>query len=407
MITHDIFKEQQPPPPDTAMGQHYYAYLCLKNMLEGGNVEPPDPSRCNGSFHALNAVYKAYQDGGRASAIGVWAMLKAGDWQLEHYEEPLPMVINVADLHYYPSPKYLLDAYPLYARGLNILFGASGSGKSFIALDIAARLSASQKVMYVATEGLHGFGVRWEAWKAHNQPDYYPDLFFYMEELQVLNRDELNLFIAANKDEKPALVIIDTFARSAVGVEENSSRDMGLYLAATDRIRDELDCAVLIVHHTNKSGGIRGSSALYAAADSVMALTKEKDLITLYNTHDEGGKNRYKVQMPPKYYHLEEFDVEVENESGEMEILSGAILKESDQKMTKRVKLKKLTLQQKMVLKALNEADGGLKPMEVQRHTQIPKRTIYRVLNQLKETAYVVVEDDKYELTQSGLKALS
>jgi RecA-family ATPase len=60
------------------------------------------------------------------------------------------------------------------------------------------------------------------------------------------------------------MVIIDTFARCAVGFDENAAKDMGLVIDAATRLRDCTDNGVVvIVHHTGKDGKtILGSSAL-------------------------------------------------------------------------------------------------------------------------------------------------
>jgi hypothetical protein len=42
---------------------------------------------------------------------------------------------------------------------------------------------------------------------------------------------------------------------------------MGVVLGSVRFIRDALGCAVLLVHHANKAGGYRGSSALHGAVD--------------------------------------------------------------------------------------------------------------------------------------------
>jgi predicted transcriptional regulator len=80
----------------------------------------------------------------------------------------------------------------------------------------------------------------------------------------------------------PAMVVIDTLARSLVGGEENSAKDVGLFISGADRIRTEFDAAVLIIHHTGKNGDTeRGSSALRAAADVMMRLTADDGALTL------------------------------------------------------------------------------------------------------------------------------
>ena len=78
--------------------------------------------------------------------------------------------------------------------------------------------------------------------------------------------------------EPPSLVIFDTLARCMAGGDENSAKDMGLLIAGADRIRAELGCAVLLVHHTNKSGeSERGSTALRGGVDTLLKLKKNDE----------------------------------------------------------------------------------------------------------------------------------
>src|SRR5207249_1215791 len=70
--------------------------------------------------------------------------------------------------------------------------------------------------------------------------------------------------------------------RCMVGGDENSAKDVGLAIAALDRIRTALACTAYVVHHTGKNTEIeRGSSALRAAADTMMGVSKDGTTITL------------------------------------------------------------------------------------------------------------------------------
>lgn len=84
---------------------------------------------------------------------------------------------------------------------------------------------------------------------------------------------------------EPDLVVFDPLARFMSG-DENSTRDMGRLIAAVDELIQAYSVAVFIVHHTSKpssddprDGGhrLRGSSALFAAADSVLILDRTKE----------------------------------------------------------------------------------------------------------------------------------
>lgn len=79
----------------------------------------------------------------------------------------------------------------------------------------------------------------------------------------------------------PDLLVIDPLARFFSG-EENSAKDMGALVAALDVLIQEYAVTILLVHHVGKPGAdgreggqrLRGSSALFGAADTVMLLDR-------------------------------------------------------------------------------------------------------------------------------------
>lgn len=88
---------------------------------------------------------------------------------------------------------------------------------------------------------------------------------------------------------EPDHLSIDPLARFMSG-EENSTTDMGKVVAVADRLIQEYGVAFELVHHTGhavkgdpRRGGdrLRGSSALFAAADSTMMLDRAEDVWTL------------------------------------------------------------------------------------------------------------------------------
>ena len=81
---------------------------------------------------------------------------------------------------------------------------------------------------------------------------------------------------------RPDLLVIDPLARFFSG-DENSAKDMGALVAALDTLIQDYALTIIIVHHTGKGslepreGGqrLRGSSALFGAADTVMLLDRD------------------------------------------------------------------------------------------------------------------------------------
>jgi hypothetical protein len=166
---------------------------------------------------------------------------------------------------------------------VGILYGQSGSGKTFFVLDMAAciargadwrgRKVSDCRVVYVAAEAREGIKKRMDAYDQHVSADgRRPDIIACAPNL--LSTDTKQLIEAIGS---AGLIILDTMAASHSG-DENSARDMGLFLAACKDISHATGAMVLAVHHTGKedSKGMRGSSALFAGADFVMEIFKNK-----------------------------------------------------------------------------------------------------------------------------------
>lgn len=188
-----------------------------------------------------------------------------------------------------PPQEWLCDGlFP--EKGLAVIYGAPGCGKTFLALDLAfcvargggewfGRQVKGGSVVLVAGEGVQGLAGRCRAYcgermNADAEPSadlhivpHPPNLF----------AEEAGEFTAAIAPLAPSMIIIDTLARSAVGCDENSARDMGQVIAAADSIGKKLECLVLLVHHSGKAGGERGSSALRGAADSMFEIRRHDD----------------------------------------------------------------------------------------------------------------------------------
>jgi DNA-binding transcriptional ArsR family regulator len=192
------------------------------------------------------------------------------------------------------------------------LIGASGSGKSFVALDWAAHVASGRqwnnrrtvagRVVYLAAEGAAGIQQRLDAWElAAGQADaraaeitggsadpvVIPDDFIVLPApVQAIVRDGRAVafapgwrhLMAAAARLRPALIVLDTQARISLGVSENDNAEMGQFIEAVGALRRESGGAcVLVVHHTGRSGGdARGASAIDGAQDVEWKVVREK-----------------------------------------------------------------------------------------------------------------------------------
>jgi hypothetical protein len=148
-------------------------------------------------------------------------------------------------------------------------------------------------VVYVAPEGSAGLGARVRAWKTANRVDGDVGVYFLPATASLLSGSEVARLVETMRSlpRPPVLVVFDTLARSIPGGDENSATDMGTAIASADRIRDEVSCAVLLVHHTNAGGEReRGSTALRGGADTMMILKKEGATIGLECTKQKDAQ---------------------------------------------------------------------------------------------------------------------
>lgn len=194
-------------------------------------------------------------------------------------------LLSYGDLLALPEPTWLVAG--IIPEGLAVLFGAPGTYKSFVALDWALCVATGRPwhghavegghVVYVAAEGAGGLARRVGAWAEHHGAtvDDLGQIHFLAQAVNLLDGDQVERTrkTLATLPEPPALLVVDTAARSMVGGDENSARDVGSFIAAVDEQRVGTR---LVVHHAGKGGDERGSSALRGAAD-VMARVDRKE----------------------------------------------------------------------------------------------------------------------------------
>ena len=190
---------------------------------------------------------------------------------------------SLVNLMQRPDPRYLVDGL-LVEGTLSLMTGKHASYKSFIALDIAMSVATGRSVfgmptnkgnvVYVAAEGANGLKRRANAWCHHyNEP--IPENFdVFGNALQITDAELRGHFLDSIGQRD--LIILDTLAMCAVGLEENNATDMGKFVQATKAISTTAQAHVLIVHHNNKGDTYRGSSALPAGVDTHILIKRDE-----------------------------------------------------------------------------------------------------------------------------------
>jgi KaiC/GvpD/RAD55 family RecA-like ATPase len=283
-------------------------------------------------------------------------------------------------------------------RGLTVLYGSSGSGKSFLALDYALNIAQSHPVVYMAGEGQAGYAQRVAAWKQHHHQDE-GHLYMYLEPVSISDSDKLTAFIDTIAPTQPKLVIIDTVARAMTGYDENSTRDMGLFIQAANQLMARLDCAVLLVHHTQKSGGQeRGSSSLRGAADSMLKLSAMDDLLIL-----ECSKSKDGSPFDTRHYSLLSLEITLQGR----QVSSACII---PAKQVEKGTDDKLSPAQRKILDTLAQDVNleGLGREELRQHVDLSIGTLGRALGNLLKMKLVeqAVQRGPYTLSSAGRQRL-
>lgn len=193
-------------------------------------------------------------------------------------------LLTGADLCNMPPAAWRIKGV-LPAEGLAVVYGAPGSGKSFLVFDAATAIAAGAghwfghrvkpaAVVYGALEGQAGLRNRAAAWVAHHGRPLPAGLQFMVQPFDVTNPADVAALGACVPP--GAVSIIDTLNRAALGRDENSPADMGLMLQGASSLQAATGGLVLLVHHSGKDAtrGMRGHSSLHGAADTAIEVER-------------------------------------------------------------------------------------------------------------------------------------
>ncbi len=220
---------------------------------------------------------------------------------------PKPWLIPANDFLCKPSPPRWIVRDLFEEGAFGMIHGPSGSGKSFVTIDIAMHIACAQQdwhgslvgkhgpVVYLAGEGHYGMRRRLAAWiKHYGQETKLAKLHVSQSGCDLDQADGYRQTIEAIRSlpEQPILIIVDTLHRFLSG-DENSAKDARAMISACDRLREEFSCALVLVHHTGVNAEAqhraRGSSAWKGAVDFEFSVEAKKKAITMTSRKAKDG----------------------------------------------------------------------------------------------------------------------
>ena len=190
-----------------------------------------------------------------------------------------------------PAESWLVRHY-LESDSMALLFGESGTFKSFLAIDLCGHIATGrpwrgQRVrdglcLFIAGEGANGLRARFKAWFDHHDEELRNVAVLTVQQslcdpegVQAVI-DEVREFLEQSGKPDPLFICLDTLATNFGPFDENSTRDMTAFVSGLRAIRLSFECCVLTVHHCGYSAKERGrgSSVLQSGVDWVYRMEK-------------------------------------------------------------------------------------------------------------------------------------
>lgn len=313
----------------------------------------------------------------------------------EHLARLRASALGSAALRKMPEPTHLAEGL-LVVNSLAWLHSKPKSFKSFWAIDLVGHVATGRKwhgrdvhrsnVLYVVAEGAGGIGKRVAAWEDYHHCSLEGLVTFIPFAVQFAKPDEVAALAAFAKEMEAGLVVIDTQARSTVGMDESSAKDMSVYVDRAEEIKKATEACVLTIHHEGWAGGhMRGSSAMQGGADSVLSIDRSGMWLTLVS---EAQKD-----IP-----------EAEDIKYLMQPLSGSLVVTGG--LEGMADLPELTEgQTELMERLINTTEiGGLTASELRAQTGQDRRRLHDRLNWLKSKGLLRKEGQKFLATEEGIE---
>ena len=223
------------------------------------------------------------------------------------------------------SPEWLVPgAIPEGSYAL--LVGPRSTYKTFVALDLALSVAAGSgdwsenssdwrgpwpnvrhpgPVLFAAGEGRGGFKSRVEAWKDYHLEGEDTGKFYLVDPVPYPEEGDVTAFIEGALALEPdgyELVVLDTLGRSMQGLNENTQQDASTFTRMVQTIQHELDCALLVIHHTGHAadtkGRARGSSVFGADVDVEFVVERASNsFLRMFNTKQKDAPEWDKAKL--------------------------------------------------------------------------------------------------------------
>lgn len=192
-----------------------------------------------------------------------------------------------------PQPPIEWIVQDVFSAGsVSILAGEPGSGKTWALLDCAVSVAlgawwlgyhvTQYPVLIVDEESgprrlMRRLG---DVLRGHEAGPQTPVYFVSLARFDLWQPDDVGYLQGAILDTGARFVVIDALADVMPGRDENAVKDVQPVFMALRGIAEATQAAIVVIHHNNKAGGYRGSTAIKGAVDLLLTAEKQNNVLT-------------------------------------------------------------------------------------------------------------------------------
>ena len=276
----------------TDVEQTTRARNAIAGILSGETPNGLDPNTLGPWADTYAALRDAQTQGGTDKARAIWAALAAANPGLAALlagaEPKAPRyTLHTAAEALEPQPPidWIIDG--LFSAGsVALLVGDPGTAKTYSMLDAAVCVALGEPWLTYTTSpgpvlvldeesGPRRIARRLgDCLRGHDGGPDTPVYYTTLERWNLRTGEDAQHLLGAIHETGARFVVVDALVDVMPGADENAVADVHPVFMALRSIAETTGAAIVVIHHTNKAGGYRGSSAMHGAVDLLLAVKK-------------------------------------------------------------------------------------------------------------------------------------
>jgi hypothetical protein len=211
----------------------------------------------------------------------------------QYADEQPRYVIHMAAEALEPLPPIDWIIEGIFTAGSIALFaGEAKSGKTYAILDAAVAVAQGEDWLEHTVKQASCLIIDEESgprrmlrrlgdvMRGHDADGGLELFFISLARFDLWDMNDVAALQSAIMDTGARFVIIDALADVMPGRDENAVKEVQPIFMALRSIAEETQSCIVVIHHFNKMGSARGSSAIDAAVDLLLSVSKEDDILT-------------------------------------------------------------------------------------------------------------------------------